>query len=96
MAERRSTCELLGLWLALAMSPCFGSSLAFAQEQHEASTSDLAKAAQNPIADMISVPFQNNFNFHVGPHNQLQDILNIQPVIPVSYTHLTLPTNREV
>jgi len=84
MAERRSTCGLLGLWLALAMSPGFGSSLAFAQEQHEASTSDLAKAAQNPIADMISVPFQNNFNFHVGPHNQLQDILNIQPVIPIT------------
>ena len=84
MAERRSTCGLLGLWLALAMSAGFGSSLAFAQEQHEASTSDLAKAAQNPIADMISVPFQNNFNFHVGPHNQLQDILNIQPVIPIT------------
>ncbi|ANY83610.1 hypothetical protein BB934_35740 (plasmid) [Microvirga ossetica] len=47
-------------------------------------TSDLAKAAQNPIADMISVPFQNNFNFHVGPHDQLQDILNIQPVIPIT------------
>ena len=60
MVERRSTCGLLGLWLALAMSPGFGSSLAFAQEQHEASTSDLAKAAQNPIADMISVPFQSN------------------------------------
>ena len=84
MAERRTTCGLLGLWLALAMSAGFGSSLAFAQEQHEASTSDLAKAAQNPIADMISVPFQNNFNFHVGPHNQLQDILNIQPVIPIT------------
>ena len=48
------------------------------------STSDLAKAAQNPIADMISVPFQNNFNFRVGPHDQLQNILNIQPVIPVT------------
>ena len=33
---------------------------------------------------MISVPFQNNFNFHVGPHDQLQDILNIQPVIPIT------------
>ena len=84
MAERRTSCGLLGLWLALAMSAGFGSSLAFAQEQHEASTSDLAKAAQNPIADMISVPFQNNFNFHVGPHDQLQDILNIQPVIPIT------------
>src|SRR5258706_1801523 len=27
----------------------------------------LAKAAQNPIANMISVPFQYNANFDVGP-----------------------------
>jgi hypothetical protein len=32
---------------------------------------------------MISVPFQNNLNFRVGPHEQQQNILNIQPVIPV-------------
>ena len=84
MTERRTSSRLTGLGLVLAMSVGFGSSVAFAQEQHEASTSDLAKAAQNPVADMISVPFQNNFNFHVGPHNQLQDVLNIQPVIPIT------------
>jgi hypothetical protein len=72
MTERRTSSRLSGLGLALAMSAGFGSSIAFAQEQHEASTSDLAKAAQNPVADMISVPFQSNFNFHVGPHEQLQ------------------------
>ncbi|MBQ0721054.1 MAG: neuromedin U [Gammaproteobacteria bacterium] len=44
----------------------------------------LAKAAQNPIASMISVPFQNNTNFDVGPENKTQNILNIQPVIPFS------------
>ena len=49
-----------------------------------ASTGDLAKAAQNPIADMISVPFQSNFNFRAGPHDQLQYVLNIQPVIPIT------------
>jgi hypothetical protein len=43
----------------------------------------LAKAAQNPIADMISLPFQNNTNFGVGPRDDVQNILNIQPVIPL-------------
>ena len=43
----------------------------------------LARASQNPIADMISVPFQNNTNFDAGPFNRTQDILNIQPVIPM-------------
>ena len=44
----------------------------------------LAKAAQNPIAAMISVPFQNNFNFGIGPNNVTQWNLNVQPVIPIS------------
>ena len=43
----------------------------------------LAKAAQNPIANMISLPFQNDTNFKVGPQNKTQNILNIQPVYPV-------------
>ncbi len=47
-----------------------------------ASDSDLAKKLQNPIGDLISVPFQNNLNFNVGPHKGTQNILNIQPVIP--------------
>jgi hypothetical protein len=42
----------------------------------------LAKATQNPVASLISVPFQNNTNFAVGPYNRTQDVLNIQPVIP--------------
>jgi hypothetical protein len=48
------------------------------------STEELAKAAQNPVAAMISVPFQNNTNFDVGPYGRAQDILNIQPVIPIT------------
>jgi hypothetical protein len=42
----------------------------------------LAAKAQNPIANLISVPFQNNTNFNVGPFDNDQNILNIQPVIP--------------
>ncbi len=42
----------------------------------------LAKATQNPVASLISVPMQNNTNFAVGPYNRTQDVLNVQPVIP--------------
>jgi hypothetical protein len=45
---------------------------------------ELAKRAQNPLADLISVPFQNNTNFGVGPLDRTQNVLNFQPVIPVS------------
>jgi hypothetical protein len=50
------------------------------------STEALQKATQNPVADLISVPLQNNTNFGIGPYNRIQNVLNIQPVIP---THLT-------
>ncbi len=46
-------------------------------------TSALAEKLQNPSGDLVSVPFQNNTNFNVGPHAGTQDILNIQPVIPI-------------
>ncbi len=45
---------------------------------------DLAKATQNPVADLISLPFQNNTNFDVGPYEKTQNICNIQPVWPVN------------
>jgi hypothetical protein len=32
------------------------------------------------VGDLISIPFQNNFNFGVGPNDDLQYVLNIQPV----------------
>ena len=45
--------------------------------------SALAKKLQNPIGDLYSFPFQNNTNFNAGPTKGIQDILNIQPVIPI-------------
>jgi hypothetical protein len=47
------------------------------------STDALRKAAQNPVASLISVPVQNNLNFGIGPDDRAQNVLNIQPVIPV-------------
>ena len=55
--------------------------LANASETDKAS---LAKAAQNPIASMISLPIQNNTNFGFGPQEKTQNVLNIQPVWPFS------------
>ena len=49
-------------------------------------TEDLAKASQNPVASMISVPIQNNSNFGIGPYDRTQNVLNIQPVIPIKAT----------
>ena len=50
------------------------------------SDTDLAKKIQNPIGDLYSFPFQSNTNFGFGPHGGTQEILNIQPVIPIHVT----------
>jgi hypothetical protein len=50
----------------------------------EMSAEELAKLAQNPVGNLISVPFQNNTNLNFGPEKGTQNVLNIQPVIPVS------------
>jgi hypothetical protein len=44
---------------------------------------ELAKKTQNPVADLISVPFQNNTNYGYGPNENVQNVMNIQPVIPI-------------
>jgi hypothetical protein len=63
--------------LALALTCPSGANAALSAEE-------LAKLAQNPIANLISVPFQNNTNLNYGPLEGTQNILNIQPVIPIS------------
>lgn len=58
--------------------------LAATHARAELSPEDLAKIAQNPVGNLISVPFQENAYFNVGPLNGTQNVLNIQPVIPIS------------
>ena len=68
----------------LAVSCLCGAATAYAETDVEA----LAKKSQNPVEAMVSVPFQNNFNFGMGPDKEMGYNLNIQPVVP-----LTLSSN---
>ncbi|MGB9277461.1 MAG: hypothetical protein WCC08_19760, partial [Terrimicrobiaceae bacterium] len=55
-----------------------------AAEHGKLSAEDLAKMTQNPVANLISVPFQWNMGFGAGPYDSYQSTLNIQPVIPIT------------
>jgi hypothetical protein len=68
----------------LAALLCAGSLATIAPAHAEMSAEELAKLAQNPVGNLISLPFQNNTNFNYGPEKGTQNILNIQPVIPIS------------
>ncbi len=53
----------------------------------EHSAAELAKKLANPIAAMISVPFQNNFDAYMGPaEDGFRYTLNFQPVVPIPIT----------
>jgi hypothetical protein len=60
---------------ALTAALLLAMSAAYSQE-------DLREAAQNPIADLISLPLQNNMNFGIGDTDNIQNVLNVQPVYP--------------
>ena len=66
-----------------------------APEAHtDVQTEALAAEAQNPIANLISVPFQNNLTPGMGPkEDDTLNVLNIQPVVPFALSKdLTLVT----
>ncbi len=64
--------------LTFALLSFFAFAGAAAQDQ-----SDLARQTQNPVGDLISVPFQNSFNRGFGPKGEVFYNLNIQPVYPM-------------
>ncbi len=60
------------------------------------STEELQKAVQNPVANLISVPFQNNINFGNGPFDRTQNTLNIQPVVPFKLSKSMMMISRTI
>jgi hypothetical protein len=81
--------NIAGIGLACCIALLIAAT-AFAAESESASDKsddqmgDLAKKLQNPVASLIQVPFQNNFDFGGGPNDEgFQYELKIQPVIPI-------------
>lgn len=56
---------------------------ALTPEQQAAIRQSIIKASQNPVGNIAIIPFQNNFNYGVGPFTRYQYNLNVQPVVPI-------------
>ena len=71
---------------ALALAPCaaLAATAQDASGEKPVNMEQVTKDAQNPVANMISIPFQLNSSYGLyQPYGRTQNILNIQPVIPI-------------
>jgi hypothetical protein len=74
-------CLLLALWpLAMVAAQDAGEAADAGASPPAPGGDDLRAKAQNPVANMISLPFENSLDFGAPDGNAY--ILNIQPVIP--------------
>jgi hypothetical protein len=76
---------LAAMSLVLCISTTAFAQASPAQAAGGGDDAELAKKLSNPISDLVSVPFQFNWE-NVGPDKQTRFILNMQPVMPFSLT----------
>jgi hypothetical protein len=75
----RSVGLFFGAWI-LALCPVV-------QRVDAQETSEIAKQAQNPIASVISVPFENDFNPQTGINKDDSYVLEMKPVVPIALSN---------
>ena len=77
---RKSSRLAIALVCALAWASAPAQAAAGSDEEAE-----LAKKLANPVASLTSVPFQYNYDEHIGPNDDgSRSALNVQPVLPFS------------
>ena len=91
MKTIRFTALLRAAFLVLAVT-----AFAVAAWAEAKGTQDLAKASQNPISTLISVPFENISSYNNGPNDAYVNVLNIKPVYPMSITENWNLINRAI
>ncbi len=77
---------LTSLVFVLACLPAFSAEVSpHAPADDEAA--ELARKLQNPVASLISIPWQANWDFGIGVNDAMRFTLNVQPVIPLSLSN---------
>jgi hypothetical protein len=77
-------CSFYAAWFTVLTTLC-SSSAVHAEDKPEGDSDDSASVGaklQNPVADLVSVPLESDFNFGIGPQNEAGYELKIKPVLP--------------
>jgi hypothetical protein len=84
------------IYILLALFIVFSTGITLAQETAD----ELAKKLSNPVASLISVPFQFNFQFNINGkdygENGYKMLMNFQPVIPMTLSKNINLINRVI
>jgi hypothetical protein len=80
--RRRARRGALRALCVLALAFCAAVVRSQEKPGEETSAEELAKKLSNPVADLVSIPFQFNWQEGYGVNNDLQFVLNVQPVVP--------------
>ncbi len=73
--------------VGLFLGACILSLCPVVQPVSAQETSEVAKQAQNPIASLISVPIENDFNPQTGINKKDSYVLEMKPVVPFNLSN---------
>src|SRR5262245_19294348 len=82
MRSERGRRVVVAAFVLLLPSVCRAQQPTPAQQE----SAELAKQLSNPVSDLVSVPFQFNWEQNVGPSKLTRFVLNVQPVVPFAVT----------
>ncbi len=75
---------MLGLFAAILLQSRQAQTQEAAPADNAAAAAALAKQLSNPVASLVSIPFQFNWDNGIGPNNDVKYTFNMQPVMPFS------------
>ena len=78
--KRRTLAAAIACCLLSGSTPLFAATTASSIEDRQAK---LAMELNNPVAALISIPLQSNWDFGIGPNDAYRYTLKVQPVIPI-------------
>ncbi|MEZ5083681.1 MAG: hypothetical protein R2750_09545 [Bacteroidales bacterium] len=74
------------IYCILYMGSLFFTTTTIAQNSSTNEIEEMARQLANPLSSVTNIPFQNNFDFNIGPYSGFRYNLNVQPIFSFKLT----------